>query len=88
MQPDQKEEGAAAGNLWRKKLVLHGVRVDDDLVGYSVNPMAPAPRKDVGFATASSFVRRHRVAGEAGRRCRPTSLMRRAGPSSGLETEM
>ena len=46
-----------AGNLWRKKLVLHGARVDD-LVGYSVNAMAPTPGKGAGFATAG-FVRRH-----------------------------
>jgi len=58
--------------LWRKKLVLHGMRVDD-LVGYSENPMAPPPpdEKVPGFVSAS-FAR-----GTVGRRswpaggCRP-----------------
>lgn len=36
--------------------MLQGARVDD-LVGYSVNAMAPAPGKSAGFATAS-FARR------------------------------
>lgn len=52
---NQKED-AAAGNLWRKKLVLHGTRVvDDDFVGYSENPMPPPPGKGVGFPTAKSL---------------------------------
>lgn len=35
--------------------MLHGMRVDD-LVGYSENPMAPPPGKEVGFVS-ESFVR-------------------------------
>ena len=67
--------------MWRKKLVLHGVRVDD-LVGYSENPMAPPPDNKVGFVSAS-FTRWTAVAGEAGRpvasstsglRCRPSGM--------------
>lgn len=83
--PDQKEAAAAAGNLWRKKLVLHGMRVDD-LVGYSENPMAsPPPEEKIGFVSASFA--RCTVAGEAGPG-RPvvssTSEVRCAGPASGM----
>ncbi|KAL6846085.1 hypothetical protein ACP4OV_023533 [Aristida adscensionis] len=63
---DQKEEDAAAGNLWRKKLVLHGMRVDD-FVGYSdsENPMAAPPgRAPAPSAQSITFVRRRAVAGD------------------------
>jgi hypothetical protein len=64
--------------LWRKKLVLHGVRVDD-LVGYSENPMAPPPDKKVGFVSAS-FTRSTVVAGEAGRQVASSTCGLRCGP--------
>jgi hypothetical protein len=50
----QKDDDAAAENLWRKKLVLHGMRVVDDFVGYRENPITQPPAgKDVGFVSAS-----------------------------------
>jgi len=74
----QEEEASMAAILWRKKLVLHGMRVDD-LVGYSQNPMAPPPDDKVGFVSASSA--RGTVAGEAGRPVVSSTSDLRCGPS-------
>jgi hypothetical protein len=60
---DQKDDDAAAGNLWRKKLVLHGMRVVDNFVGYRDNPIHSRRRERTWVSSVQACRRRLRPRG-------------------------
>jgi hypothetical protein len=63
--------------LWRKKLVLHGMRVVEDFVGCRGNPITlpPAPGKEQGFVSAKSLCNTRRTETMASGRWRDVPLL-------------